>query len=134
MQKTLIWVLSLLAGVCLTWPRQIRAEKVGFERFCASWMQKLAERESVNLRTAQVRQRGERFILEYTGYDSKPTRCETRATGVPENPLVGRLVYHELLYRKTSAELASIFDSVAEVIWSTEVLELFRYDGSRWLY
>jgi hypothetical protein len=134
MQETLIWVLSLLAGVSLMWPLEIRAEKVGFERFCASWMQSLAERESKNLRTAQVQQRGDRFVLEYTGYDSKPTRCETRATGRPENPLVGRLVYHELLYRKTSAELASVFDSVAEVIWSTEVLELFRYNGSRWLY
>jgi hypothetical protein len=108
--------------------------KPRFEQFCASWMGKLQAREKVNLASAQVERRGKRFVIEYTGYGSKPLRCETKATGVPQNPFVGKLVYKELRYQKAAKKAAAARGASPSVVAITEILEIFRFDGSRWVY
>ena len=50
-----------------------------FQSFCASWMKKLRTRERENLAGAQVERRGDRFVIEYTGYSPEALRCESLA-------------------------------------------------------
>lgn len=108
--------------------------KPRFDEFCATWMAKLQAREQGNAENAQVERRGERFVIEYTGYSSRPMRCESRPTGVAENPYVGKLLYHELRYEKAGAERASARAAEPSVVATTEILEIFRFDGTRWVY
>jgi hypothetical protein len=108
--------------------------KPRFEQFCASWMGKLQERERENLESAQVERKGKRFVIEYTGYGARPVRCEAKATGVPQNPYVGKLVYRELRYQKAARKRAVVRSAKPSVVASTEILEIFRFDGSRWVY
>jgi hypothetical protein len=68
----------------------VAAEK-SFQKFCQSWMRKLDAREADNLKKASVRKNGSGFMVEYTGYSDKPLRCETKASGVRANPLIGKL-------------------------------------------
>ena len=91
-----------------------------FERFCDRWMQKLRDRESRN--QAQAAAKG-----EYTGYGSKPLRCETKSTGVPSSPFVGKLAYTERIYRKDGSRRSKL-------VHELEVLEIFRLDGADWKY
>lgn len=105
-----------------------------FEQFCRTWMGKLRERETANLRKAPVQRRGAQLAVEYTGYGSDPVRCTAEPTGNPMSPYVGKLVYQERKYRRTSPESQSLRESAPEVIETSEVLEIFRYDGSRWVY
>lgn len=105
-----------------------------FERFCATWMGKLAERERFNLANADARQSGDRVLVEYVGYDKAHRSCETKASGVPSNPFVGKLVYHEFRYERTGASKDRALSSHPRVLSTTEVMEIFRFDGSRWVY
>ena len=104
-----------------------------FQSFCASWMDKLRARETRNLATARQVSHGESF--EYTGYSSKPMRCEALATGVAASPFVGKIVYLERLYRGGVALLpAGPGETQTEVLQELEVLEIFRFDGDDWKY
>jgi hypothetical protein len=100
-----------------------------FRGFCAEWMKKLEHRQHENMRKATPVKAGDRFVLEYTGYDRKPVSCEA-------NPgsSIGRLVYHELKLRRTGATPAAIDKSEPGVVREIEVMEIFRHDGSRWQY
>jgi len=105
-----------------------------FERFCSTWMGKLEERERNNLRSAAARKEGSAFALEYIGYAKAPTRCESRSTGVPSNPFIGKLVYHELRYKRSGATPERAQSGDAKVLEAVEVMEIFRFDGKRWVY
>ncbi len=112
----------------------LTAGSQSFERFCSTWMGKLAERERQNLAKAQPQRNGSGFLVEYTGYAAKPVRCEARETGVPSNPFIGKLVYHELRYRRAGATPERAHGGDASVLEQVEVMEIFRFDGSRWVY
>jgi hypothetical protein len=105
-----------------------------FQSFCASWMKKLRTREQENLSKAQVERRGDQFVIEYTGYGKDPLRCESKTTGVPQNPYIGKLVYQELRYQKTADSRKKLRKSRPRVLSQVDVLEIFRFDGSRWIY
>lgn len=105
-----------------------------FERFCNSWMAKLEDREGMNLRNARARKAGPRFVLEYTGYADTAKRCEAAASGVASNPYVGKLVYHEYQFRKTGPTERGARHNPATLLQSIEVMEIFRFDGTRWVY
>jgi hypothetical protein len=105
-----------------------------FEHFCSSWMGKLAERERQNLQTAAPRRDGANVVVQYVGYGKTPTRCEARTSGVPSNPFVGKLVYSELRYQRAGATRERALASEPRVLEQTEVMEIFRFDGSRWVY
>ncbi len=53
---------------------------------------------------------------------------------VPSNPLVGRLSYHEFRYERAGASKDHALSSHLRVSSTTEVMEMFRFDGSRWVY
>jgi hypothetical protein len=106
----------------------------GFERFCASWMTKLRDRQKANERSAHFQRRGDVYVAEFTGYGSAPLSCSARPTGKPAAPFVGKLVYHEIRYSKSGASPAAAQKVEPRELYRIEVMELFRYDGSAWLY
>jgi hypothetical protein len=106
----------------------------GFHRFCDTWLDKLAKRERANLAKAKPRKNGSGVVLEYTGYSKKVLRCDAKATGISRNPFVGKMVYTEGTYRKIGATLAAARKNQPQIMTQTEVMVIFRYDGSRWVY
>jgi hypothetical protein len=121
------------AGVASAGPG-LTAGTQSFERFCSTWMGKLAERERHNLKTATPKKNGSGFLVEYTGYAKRPMRCEARETGVPSNPFIGKLVYHELRYQRAGATPERAHTADANVLEQVEVMEIFRFDGTKWVY
>ena len=105
-----------------------------FERFCSQWMEKLAQRERQNVAKVRWVQRGAGFIGEYTGYARRPIQCEPTTAVTPGRPAVGKLVYEEIVYQKAGADQASARIAQPAVLRTTEVMEVFRYDGKRWMY
>ena len=73
-------------------------------------------------------------MLEYTGYSKKVLRCDAKATGGSQNPFVGKMVYSEGPYRKIGATREAARKNQPQAMTQTEVMEIFRYDGSRWVY
>ncbi len=112
----------------------LTAGSQSFERFCTTWMGKLAERERHNLKTATAQRNGSAFAVEYTGYARDHMRCEARETGVPSNPFIGKLVYQEMRYRRAGATPERAQTADASVLERVEVMEIFRFDGTRWVY
>jgi outer membrane biogenesis lipoprotein LolB len=105
-----------------------------FDLFCDKWMRKLDTREQRNLKHAQVRNRGKAFVVEYTGYSHQPVSCEAKPSRASKGAYVGKLVYDELHYRKTAKTAARARNSKPRIVQQIEVLEIFRFDGSRWIY
>ncbi len=105
-----------------------------FNKFCKVWMGKLAARERNNLKGASARKNGGRFVVEYTSYAQSPQRCEAKPTGVASNPYVGKLVYTERAVRRTGATKSKARSGSVQVVSEVEVMEIFRYDGKRWVY
>lgn len=124
----------LIAFLTVPLPADAGDSPARFERFCATWMQKLAEREAHNRSKAGAKGPDGGVVLDYTGYDRTPLRCEAKATGVPSNPYVGKLVYKELRYRITGPSLKRALTSKPQLLGATQVMEIFRYDGSNWVY
>ncbi len=105
-----------------------------FSSFCAEWMSKLAARQAHNREKANIRKQNRQFVMEYKGYSRGAMRCESKPTGVSSNPFVGKLVYHELQYRKADKTRSEVRRSQPEILQRLEVLEIFRFDGTRWVY
>ncbi len=120
--------------VVLAAPAPADAGEHAFDRFCGQWMQKLAQRERDNVANLKLAQRDGRFVGEFVGYGKAPLRCTAKATGQRDNPFVGRLVYHEIRYRRAGETATDARKSNADEIARTEVMEIFRYDGQRWVY
>ena len=105
-----------------------------FSRFCNSWMQKLSARNERNVGKITYHKNGRGVVGEYTGYGSKPLHCSVKPTGVASNPFVGKLVYYEMRYQKAGRTRKAAGASRPRALEQIEVLEIFRYDGTRWVY
>jgi hypothetical protein len=103
-----------------------------FDSFCAEWMSKLAVREHDNVQKVKYSSEGGRVVGNYTGYESAPLRCQSKAK--PGAPGVGTLVYNELHYRKAGDSVESAKKASPVVVERVEVMEIFRFDGSAWKY
>ena len=131
-RSMLLMLLLSFAMVVAPAPQSAHAND-DFTRFCSEWMGKLAQRERDNLKTAEARPGSGGVVLEYTGYATQPVRCVARIPQ-PGKPGVGILVYMELRYRRSGSDLVQARSSDPAVVSQVEVTELFRFDGSRWLY
>jgi hypothetical protein len=109
-------------------------EDAAFDRFCAQWMEKLAQRERQNLAKVRWERRGAAHVGQYTGYARTPIRCQPTSAVTPGRPAVGKLVYHEILYQKTGDTPKAAQLAQPAVLQTTEVMEVFRYDGRSWMY
>jgi hypothetical protein len=105
-----------------------------FQQFCSSWMGKLRDREHANIASARVKKDAEHLTLEYTGYSDAPLKCEQKSTGVADNPFIGKLVYFEIRYQKSASDQGALQNSKPTIIEQTKVMEIFRFDGKRWIY
>ena len=126
-----------LIALALTFPSPGPAqadEDPTFDLFCAQWMAKLAQRERQNLAKVRWEKHGPSLVGQYTGYARKPIQCRPTSTVTPGRPAVGKLVYHEMLYQKTGTTPTAAQDSSPAVLQTTEVMEVFRYDGRNWMY
>ncbi len=105
-----------------------------FQNFCGEWMKKLSEREVRNHSLASAVAKDEKLVMHYTGYGKAPRSCEVRETGVPGQPFVGRLVYDEIEYRKVGLTALELASQEPLAYMRIEVMEIFRYDGKKWVY
>jgi hypothetical protein len=128
----LLLMVAMVGMVAAPGPRSARAGD-DFARFCSEWMGKLAQRERDNLQSAEARPASGGVVLEYTGYATRPVSCVAR---IPQQgkPGVGVLVYMELRYRRSGSDIVKARSSEPAVLSQVEVTELFRYDGTRWIY
>jgi len=123
-------VVVALGGLLALAPSAQAAQS--FDSFCAEWMNKLRVREHDNVSNVKYTQQGSRVVGTYTGYETVPLRCQSKAK--PGAPGVGTLVYNELHYRKSGDSVEAAKKSSPEVVEKVEVMEIFRFDGSAWKY
>jgi hypothetical protein len=123
---------ALILGISLA--PAARANDGAFDRFCADWMAKLAQREHQNLIKVRWEKQGGALVGSYTGYARKPIQCKPTGVVTPGRPAVGKLVYQEIVYQKRGATPAAAKSAEPAVLRTTEVMEVFRYDGRKWMY
>ena len=105
-----------------------------FDAFCDEWMEKLRTRQRLNAKALVIQRIGDGYSGRFVGYSRKPVKCQARATGSAKTPYVGQIVYHELRYQKQGATLKAARRSKPAVLQSTEVMEIFRHNGSEWTW
>ncbi len=132
--------LLLLLGLALVPPVAVTADaptsirKTRFDTFCGEWMHKLQKREAHNLAKARPERLGGTWVLRYVGYERRHMRCEAKATRHALTPYVGKLAYHELPYERRASQREETRVAHARVVARTEILEIVRFNGSRWVY
>jgi hypothetical protein len=128
----------LLAGAAGADPaaidRAAEPVRVSFDRFCGSWMQKLAAQEKRNAEQVRLVKNGKGVTGDYVGYERKPLRCVIKSTGVAQSPYVGKLTYREIRYRKAGKDAKRARSAKPKAFHRLEVTEIFRWDGKRWVY
>jgi hypothetical protein len=134
MPLTLIRVTLVAALVLAAAPPVRAAEDEAFSRFCAEWMAKLAQRERQNLAKVRWERRGALHVGQYTGYAREPIHCQPTSAVTRGRPAVGKLVYREILYQKSGNTPTAAHQAQPAVLQTTEVMEVFRFDGNRWMY
>jgi hypothetical protein len=102
-----------------------------FQGFCDQWMQSLLVRQTdsmshIRWETDEAGVRG-----DYVGYTPGHT-CITK-TGTESAP-VGKIIYREVRYEKHGGTVAEAEQSPAKAVETTEVTEIFRYAGGKWIY
>jgi hypothetical protein len=133
--KSKVFVLGLVvSALCLAPLRAARAGDPTFDRFCTEWMAKLQQREHQNLAKVRWEKQGGALVGRYTGYARTPIQCNPTSKVTPGRPAVGKLVYQEIVYQKRGSTASAAQSSEPAVIETTEVMEVFRYDGRKWMY
>lgn len=103
------------------------------EAFCSKWMGFLAVRErdnraKIKWESASVGVRG-----TFIGY-SPDYECKLKqATSAKATP-VATIKYLEFLYQQEGPTNAEAAITAPRVVEATEVLEIFRYAGGKWVY
>jgi hypothetical protein len=115
-------------------PASIAPSPHGFEEFCSTWMRKLAAREAHNLESAAPQKIGGGVVLSYTGYAKLPLKCSARESGIAGNPYVGKVLYQEFSYERRGANRKAALRADPKIVSRVEILEIFRHDGSGWIY
>ncbi len=115
-------------------PAVAAPERHHFKEFCASWLGRLKQREVQNLAGASARRTWRGVVLAYTGYGDRALQCQVSRTDVPGARFIGRLGYLEHSYERRGRDRRAALASAPVTISTTEVLEIFRHDGARWVY
>jgi hypothetical protein len=103
------------------------------EQFCTKWMGFLAVRERENRtkmkwETAPVGVRG-----TFIGY-SPDYECKLKQPTGPKATPVATIKYLEFLYQQEGPTNSEAAITTPRVVEATEVLEIFRYAGGKWVY
>ena len=102
-----------------------------FQGFCDEWMQSLLARQSDSLSHIQWETDAGGVRGDYVGY--KPGHTCITKTGTESAP-VGKIIYREVRYEKQGGTVAEAEQSPAKAVETTEVTEIFRYAGGKWIY
>ena len=126
MRIVLLLILLAVAGVA-------RADdpQGSFTQFCDEWAGKLAERERDNLTHIQWEPTGSGVKGAYVGYTQDHT-CVTKI-GTQDTP-VGKITYREIRYEKLGVTIEEAERNPARPVETTEITEIFRYAGGKWIY
>jgi hypothetical protein len=105
----------------------------GLEEFCTKWMGFLAVRErdnraKIKWESAPVGVRG-----TFIGY-SPDYECKLKKPPNPKAVPVATIKYLEFLYQQDGPTNAEAAQTAPRVVEATEVLEIFRYTGGKWVY
>jgi hypothetical protein len=103
----------------------------GFDVFCASWMQKLRDREAYNTGRISWQKDGGGVFGEYTGYSDEHT-CVAHED--PGKEPIGRITYRELRYRRQGTTPDEALAQPGTIVERFDVTEIFRYAKGRWQY
>jgi len=104
-----------------------------FKAFCAEWMQKLAVRERDNRASIKWVTVAEGVQGEFVGY-STDNVCEVKEPAYAGATPVGTIKYREMRYRKSGPTKEEAAKSPDTAIEMTEVTEIFRFAGGKWVY
>lgn len=126
----------VLAGAACAEPPAARAPQDGpraravrsFDRFAASWMEKMERAEAANRRDPRVESSGDRTVVTYRGY-AEGFDTELRATESSRAPYVGLLRYQEIVFRCADRSASSCRPAKR-----SPVTEIFRFQDGRWVY
>ncbi len=102
-----------------------------FPQFCDEWIEKLAARERDNVAHIQWESDGTGVRGDYVGYTREHT-CVTKI-GTQSTP-VGKITYREIKYEKLGATVEEAQRTDPRPIDATEITEIFRYAGGKWIY
>jgi len=105
-----------------------------FGKFCESWLGKLRKRERDNRKSAKVRKTASGVVISWIGYGDRALQCKARSSRAPGTQFIGKLKYNELGYERRGSSRRAALKAKPVVVTRTEVLEIFRHDGSRWIY
>jgi hypothetical protein len=111
----------------------VRAEDpaAAFQGFCDNWMHGLEQRAQGNAAQIKWEAGPEGVLGTYVGYAPEHT-CTTK-TGT-KSVVVGKIDYREVVYEKHGPSISDAEHSAPRVREATEVTEIFRYSGGKWIY
>jgi len=102
-----------------------------FPQFCDEWIEKLSVRERDNVAHIKWEAEGSVVKGEYIGYTHEHT-CVTKM-GTQSTP-VGKITYREIKYEKLGPTVEDAERNPARPVETTEITEIFRYAGGKWIY
>jgi len=124
-------VLALLILLIVTSVARAEDPADSFPQFCDEWIEKLAARERDNVTHIKWQSDGDIVKGDYVGYTREHT-CVTKI-GTQSIP-VGKIVYREITYEKLGATIEEAERTEARPVDVTEITEIFRYAGGKWIY
>lgn len=124
-------LLGLLVLLLITTAARAEDPADSFPQFCDEWAEKLAARERDNV--ANIKWESEDGVVkgDYVGYTREHT-CVTKM-GTQSTP-VGKIIYREIKYEKLGSTIDEAAHTEARPIDVTEITEIFRYAGGKWIY
>jgi hypothetical protein len=126
--------MRFLVAVCgaVLWSTAAIAGDVAsqFDSFCLEWMGKLAARQEHNIAHIKWDAKPDGVKGEYVGYTTEHTCTLKNETQVP----IGKIIYREIVFQKSGGTISEAEKSAPQAIETTEVTEIFRYAGGKWVY
>ena len=106
--------------------------------FCIKWMGFLAVRESDNKKAIKFEKGSAGVVGKYVGYGTD-YECRLKAAhgggkGKEKPVPVATITYREYLYQQEGPSEAEAKETQPRQMEVTEVMEIFRYAGGKWVY
>lgn len=124
-----IFVLLILLAV--TTAARAEDPASSFPQFCDEWIEKLVVREHDNVTHIKWESEGSVVKGAYIGYTHQHT-CVTKM-GTQSTP-VGKITYLEIKYEKLGPTAEEAEHNSPRPVETTEITEIFRYAGGKWIY
>ena len=124
-------LLFLLILLTVTTAARAQDADGSFPQFCDECIEKLAAREQDNVTHIKWESEGNAVKGDYVGYTHEHT-CVTKM-GTQSTP-VGKITYREIKWEKLGPTIEAAEHNPARPVETTEITEIFRYAGGKWIY